>query len=117
MAYSSLSPEDKAAVQDLALFVRAVAGELARIGNHGRSASAKYVGNIETILGALQDSDLIPNESGLAGAQSITKAEFVNLVGYLITISATADNATGSYNTNYHRGLYAKAAGVANMNG
>lgn len=117
MPWSDLTPEERDAAQDLINFIRAESASIAKIGNHGRAVAGKYVGNVETILAKLQGSDLIPNGTGLAGAQSMTRQEVVNLIGYFLTISDTTDNAPGSYNTNYHRSLYAKAGGIGNLNG
>ena len=69
------------------------------------------------MLAGLDASDLIPNTSGLAGAQDLTKEQFANLMGYLIVSSATPDGSSGSFNTNYHRGLYVQAAGPGNIMG
>lgn len=115
MAYADLTTEQKESVQALCQTVRPLSGELGRLLEKFQAVVAYYTGNVETILALLDTADAIPNETGLTGAQSLTKAELVNLVGYLITASATADNATGSYNTNYHRALYAKACGPGNL--
>lgn len=115
MAYADLTAEQKASVQALSQLARPLSGELARLLEKFQAVVAYYGGNVETILGGLQNADVIPNESGLAGAQSMTKADWVNLIGYFITASATADGASGSYNTNFHRSLYAKAAGPENL--
>jgi hypothetical protein len=115
MAYADLTPEQKDAVQALCVVARPLAGELGRLLEKFQAVVAYYVGNVETILGELENDDSIPNTTGLTGAQALTKAELANLVGYLIVASATADGASGSYNTNYHRALYAKACGPGNL--
>lgn len=117
MAFLDLTGDQKRAVKELASLTRATAGEIAKLANHCRAITAGYVGNVESILALLQAGDVIPNESGLGNAQDLTKAELVTLIGYCITLSETGDGASGSYNTNYHRGLYAKAAGPANLIG
>lgn len=115
MAYVDLTQEQKDAVQALSQTLRPLSGELARLLEKCQAVVSYYTGNVETILGELQNSDEIPNTSGLTGAQSLTKEQFVNLVGYMITLSATADGSSGSYNTNYHRSLYGKAVGPGNL--
>lgn len=119
MSYdNALSAEEKQALQTLLNMARADAGQLfAKLGNHGRAITAQYSGNVENILAKLGGSDLIPNTSGLAGAQAMTKDETVNLFGYFITESDPTDNASGSFNTNYHRSLFAKAGGAGNLLG
>ena len=115
MSYASLTEEQRESVDALCVMVRPLAGELARTLEKFQGVTSYWTGNVETILGALQSSDVIPNTTGLAGAQGLTKAELTNLIGYMITASATADGASGSYNSNYHRSLYAKAAGPINI--
>jgi hypothetical protein len=115
MAYNDLTAEQKAAVDAMGVLVRPLTGELARLLEKFQAVVAGYTGNVETILGDLQASDAIPNTTGLTGAQSLTKEEFVNLVGYMIVMCATPDASSGSYNTNYHRALYAKACGPSNL--
>lgn len=115
MAYVDLTAEQKASVQAMCQLVRPMSGELGRLLEKFQAVVSYYSGNVETILAELQSSDVIPNGSGLAGAQGMTKAEIVNLVGYFITLAATPDGSSGSYNTNYHRALYAKACGPQNL--
>ena len=115
MAYAELTSEQKESVQALCQLVRPLSGELARLLEKCQAVVSYYSGNVETILGELQGSDAIPNESGLAGAQALTKEQFVNLIGYMITVSATPDGSSGSYNTNYHRSLYGRACGPDNL--
>lgn len=115
MAYADLTTEQKESVQAMCQLVRPLAGELARLLEKFQAVVSGYVGNVETILGDLQSSDAIPNESGLAGAQSLTKEQLVNLIGYMTVASATPDGSSGSLNSNYHRALYARACGPGNM--
>lgn len=117
MAYAQLSDEQKAAVRALSNTVRPLAGEWARLLEKFQAVVAYYTGNVETILGELLATDEIPNATNLAGAQSLTKEQLVNLVGYMIVASATPDGSAGSYNTNYHRALYARACGPDNLIG
>ena len=115
MAYADLTAEQKQSVQALCQLVRPLSGELGRLLEKFQAVVAYYSGNVESILSALQASDVIPNESGYAGAQSLTKEQLANLVGYFIVMQATADGSAGSYNTNYHRALYARSAGPMNL--
>ena len=117
MAYEDLTQEQQASIQALSQVVRPLTGEFAKLLAKFQVAVSYYVGNVETILAGLDASDLIPNTSGLAGAQDLTKEQFVNLMGYLIASSATPDGSSGSFNTNYHRALYVRAAGPENIMG
>jgi len=92
-----------------------LAGELARLLEKCQAVTAAYVGNVEVDLAAKPSDYVVENTSGLAGADDVTKEQFVNLVGYMIVASATADGSSGSLNSNYHRALYARAAGAENM--
>lgn len=116
--YADLTDEQKATVQALANMARTTAGEIARLCNHCRAIANGYSGNVETMLGTISSgSEVIPNTTGLAGAQGLTKSELINLIGYMIVLSDPTDNASGSVNTNFHRGLYAKATGPVNLIG
>ena len=115
MAYVDLTQAQKDSVQAMCLLVRPLSGELGRLLEKFQAVVSYYTGNVETILGDLQSSDEIPNATGLTGAQALTKEQLVNLVGYMITMCATPDASSGSYNTNYHRALYARACGPGNL--
>lgn len=117
MAYADLTTEQKASVQALLQLVRPLTAEHIRTLEKMQAATAYYGGNVETILGELQNGDVIPNESGLAGAQSVTKSELVTQIGFFINASSNASvpNAEGSYNTAFHRALAAKLAGPDNL--
>jgi len=115
MSYVDLTTEQKASVQAMCQLVRPLSGELGRLLEKFQAVVAYYSGNVETILGELQSSDVVPNTSGLTGAQDLTKEQLANLVGYFLVMCATPDNSVGSYNTNYHRALYAKACGPNNL--
>lgn len=116
--YADLTQEQKDAVQTLQTMTRATAGEIARLANHCRAIASGYTGNVETMLATITSgSEVIPKSDGLAGSQSLTKTELINLIGYCLTLSDPTDNAAGSVNTNYHRALYSKAAGPGNTIG
>jgi hypothetical protein len=111
--WASLSQSDKDKILDAMGASRAWAGEMARLCALGRAIAAKYTGNVETALSGL-DAGAIPVYDATQGQEQLTKAELINLVGYAMTSSETPDNSAGSYNTNYHRALFVKAAGLFN---
>lgn len=115
MAYADLTTEQKESVQAMCQLVRPLSGELGRLLEKFQAVASYYTGNVETILTELQSSDAIPNTTGLSGAQELTKEQLANLVGYMLTMCATPDASSGSYNTDYHRALYAKACGPSNL--
>lgn len=91
--------------------VRPWCGEQARVNNHGDAANTEYNAVQTTLLAKLDNEDVIPvSGSGLAGAESITKADVVSIVSHIQGILA-------NYNTSAHRQLWAKAAGESNLIG
>lgn len=116
MTWNELTQAQRDEVITLMEAVRLWAGQVARLGNLGRAISSAYVGNVENTLAAL-DAGEIPITNGVQGADLLTKQDVLSLVGYAIDSSSTADGSSGSLNTNYHRSLYAKAAGLLNLLG
>lgn len=110
--WNSLTAQQQQTVQDVATPARALAGEFAQLCNKAKDLGLAYNNGAAAILATVTGSELIPNDSGLAGAQSITRDQLVNLIGYYTTIGATPDGSSGSYNTNYHRAVYLAAAGI-----
>lgn len=112
-SWASLSASDQNEVIDLLRAARLWSSMMHRINNLGLAIAAKWSGNVESIVSSL-DAGLIPPTNNIAEAEQLTKAEIQNLVGYAITCSATPDNSSGSYNTNYHRALFVRAGGLFN---
>jgi hypothetical protein len=112
-AWNALTQQQRDEITDLVKAVRAHAGQTARTHALGRAIASKYVGNVESTLTAL-DAGEIPVYDASNGEEPLTKSDLVTLVGYAMTASETPDNSAGSYNTNYHRSLYVKAAGLFN---
>ena len=115
MAYTDLTDEQKASIQALSTFMRGLSSEWAKLLEKSQAVAAYYSGNVETDIAGLQGSDLIPQTTGFAGAEAMTKDQFTTLAGYFIVVSNPADAASGSYNTPYHRALYAIACGPENV--
>ena len=109
MAYADLTTEQKASLDSWLTLFRATAGELARVNNHQEVVDTEYNGTTSAILAELQDADVIPNTSGLTGAEPMTKVEVVTIVSYMQAVLA--------YNTTDHRQNLAKACGEKNLIG
>lgn len=109
MAYADLTTEQKASLDAWMTLFRASAGELARVNNHLDAVNTEYLGSAGEVLALLQDTDVIPNASGLTGAEPMTKAQVVTVVSYV-------QGALG-YNTSAHRGNIARACGESNLIG
>ena len=71
--YDSLSAEDKAVVDNFTNTMRSSAGEFARLLNHLQAIAEDT--NAVAIFTTLDNTEVIPNKSGLAGADSATKLE------------------------------------------
>jgi hypothetical protein len=110
MAYADLTVEQKQQLQAFVQLLRPWSGEQARVNNHGDVVNTAYNAGASAILDLLDAADLVPNESGLAGAISLTKAE-------LVSITSHVQNVLTNYNTSAHRQLWSKAAGAANLIG
>lgn len=91
--------------------LRAVAGEQARTNNHWEALNDMYNAQILAILAELDDNTIVPNSSGLSGSQSLdSDAEAVSIMAH-------GQGILTNYNTQFHRQLWTKAAGVENMIG
>lgn len=114
-AWSELTQQQRDEVQDMLRAQREWSGMMARLGNLGRALALKYNGNVETTLAALDAGEIPVYDSG-QGQEPLTKAELIDLVGYAMTSSEVEQGGESptSYNTNYHRALYVKAAGLWN---
>ncbi len=110
----SLTSEQQEAVKDFATAVRSFSALLGQANTMGGAIGAEWGGGVEGLVGGLTDGDLIPNTSGLAGSQDLTKADLTNLAGYAIVISdpASGNQGTGGYNGGFIHALLVKAAGI-----
>lgn len=109
MAFTDLTPEQQAVLADYVRLARAWCGEQARTNNHADALNSQYA-QVQSILALLQDTDLIADGSGLAGAMQLTKGEVMSL-------TATFQGVLLNYNQDGQRQLWAKAAGPANLIG
>lgn len=112
-SYESLTAEQKQAIQDLANPVRSADSLVSRVMILGQAISASWNGGVSDLVNSLDDGEVIPNTSGLAGAQGVSKADLINSVGYLIDMSDPANNTPGGgYNTAFHLALRVKFSGI-----
>jgi hypothetical protein len=109
MAFGDLTSEQQAVLADYVRMARAWCGEQARTNNHADALNSQYA-QVQAILAALQDGDLVTDGSGLSGAMALTKAEVVSL-------TAMFQGVLASYNQAGQRQLWAKAAGPTNLIG
>lgn len=110
MTYDELTNEQKSVLQDWLNVLRALAGEQARTNNHAAAVDVAYGSQIQDILTALDAGEVLPNTSGLAGAQGLPKEEVISVVAHFQGIRT-------NYDTTGHRQLWTKLCGTANMIG
>jgi hypothetical protein len=108
--YAELSTEDKAVVQAFMGLLRPCCGELARTGNHAEVIYTAYFAHAKAILDTLDAGELVPNESGLSGAEALPNELIQDgLMAYI--------EGLRQLNTQPHRQAYSRAAGPANLIG
>lgn len=109
--YASLTDEQKDVLLTWINQLRSVAGEQARVNNHWDALNVMYNAQVLAILAVLDDNAIPPNTSGLAGSQAL------DVDAEAVSIMAHGQGILTNYNTNGHRQLWTKAAGVVNMIG
>lgn len=109
MAIQDLTRDQRVSLEAWMKLFRATCGEIARVNNHNEAVNTEYNGVASAILAELADGDVIPNTTGLDGAEPMTKAEVVTVVSYM--------QAMLGYNTSAHRQNLSKAAGESNLIG
>ena len=109
-AYDSFTAQDKAVIQNAVNLVRAGAGEVCRVFNHliAIANDTNAVNLILSIDAGTGAGATIPNTSGLAGADDMTRDEVVSLYNY---INAIRTNVTTGDTASF-RAQASKAAGI-----
>lgn len=106
--YAELSAEDQAVVDNTVNLVRGAAAEMARIWNTIKAIQDDT--NAFALVTSITAGETIPNTSGLAGSDDMTRSEVVAVWNVLEGIHNNNDNAT-------NRAAFSKAAGVNAMLG
>lgn len=101
--YSELSAADKAVVQNTANFIRASIGEKAKGWNRVKAIADDT--NAVGLVMSIDAGDTIPNTSGLAGADDLTRTELVALYTLLNNDRVANDTAP-------NRAAMSKGAGI-----
>ena len=104
--YASLTEEEKAIVDNFDLTMRRIALRLVRAMNYMKALSEDT--NATSIFQTLDNGEVIPNPSGLAGSDSMTRAELQSIFSEWQTLLT-------SHNTTAARNSYSKLIGVTNM--
>ena len=87
MAYTDLTAAQQKAIQDVLQVIRPSVGDMRRTVNLWKEVLALYNSagsDFRVALNLLLSADAIPNESGLAGASAVTKAELTNPTGGIL---------------------------------
>lgn len=101
--YAELSAADQAIVQNTVNLIRAAAGERARAWNRQKAVADDD--NAIALVTSIDAGETIPNTSGLAGADDMTRAELVAIWNTLEADRTANDDAT-------NRAAFSKAAGI-----
>jgi len=101
--YAALSTSDKAIVQNTTQLLRSNSAAMARAFNTIAAIAGDT--NAVGLVTSLGNGEVVPNESGLAGADDLTKEEIVALYTTIKTIRDIYDLAA-------NRAAWSKAAGI-----
>lgn len=104
--YAELSAEDKAVVQNTVNMIRAACGERARAWNRQKAIADDS--NAIALVSSIDAGGIIPNTSGLAGADDMTRSELVAVWNTLEEDRTANDDAA-------NRAAFSKAAGINAM--
>ena len=105
--YVDLAPEEKAITKETTNQLRALIGQMISVAIQAEAIqiAVDAPGGLREIVTGLDNTEMVPNESGLAGAHSLTRAEMNAAVSLLDLYVTTID-------TPAHRTLAAQARGV-----
>ena len=115
--YACLTQEQKDILQASTNLVRSWTGEQARTNNHADAINNDYNAQTVTIINSLDAGEIIPNTSGLSGAASLTKEQYITLISHLQNILSDMSSHTFGFNTSALRQAWTIGAGAANMIG
>lgn len=115
--YDSLTQEQKDLLANFTNLARSWAGEQGRTNNHADAVDTSWNANISAIVTSLDAGEVIPNASGLKGAQSLTKEEVTTLVSHMQNMLSDMSSHTAGFNTAALRQVWSKAAGPDNLIG
>ena len=111
----TLTAEEQSIVQTFVRQqVRAAVLKIIAGANESKNAFDTYWGQQSALFAKLDDADVIPDGTGLAGAASLTKAEVVSLMSEITEMGDPAA-ATFPMNSQARRNKYVDAIGGTNM--
>lgn len=91
--YANLTDEQKLIARDQVNQLRALAGQIARTIVQGKVVQIAIDADngLRDIVTELDPGEVVPNESGLAGAQSLSRADLASLVAVLDALITAND--------------------------
>lgn len=110
----SLTTDQQAAVEQFCNNLRSWAILVWQANNLGLAIAADWSGSIQALVNTLQSTDLVPNTSGLAGAQPLLPADITSLESWANAMSNPSNptQGTGGFSSLGIQQLLAKAAGI-----
>jgi hypothetical protein len=106
-AFSTLTPDQQATILAFAPQFRSAVIALTKALNNIALLDQAWNSNVKAINALLDTTAVIPDNTGLAGAQSFTQADLLSAMNALETMLTTN-------NSNAWRAAYVKFAGIAN---
>jgi len=106
--YASLSDQDKAVVQNTVQLIRSISGSMGKILNTLSAIAADT--NATGLITLIDNAEVIPNQSALAGSDDMTKSEISAIWTTYVSLRTTFDTAG-------NRAAWSKAAGINNLLG
>lgn len=101
----ALTPEQQADIVRYDAFLRGVFSSLANLAKQADADAWNQfaIDNVDVVLAALNDADILPTQTGLGGAKPLTVAEFKVLQSMARVLKQMLDG---------NRALFVKAVGV-----
>lgn len=103
--YNNLTAEEKKNLKEFATIIRPLAGQVGKLMLTFKDTILTYNSIIKPIIDSLDTGEIIPNETGLAGAQPVDKQIIVDFITAITTVE------TG-FNTDTNRSDWIKLAGI-----
>lgn len=120
VTFSSLTVSQQKQIEDLSTSCRSFSSQLSKLCILGSAIASNWSGGTATLVASLNSGEIIPNTTGLDGAQDLSPADVSNLAGYATTISNPSnspngnsnDSTAGSYSSAFIKALLVKACGI-----
>lgn len=111
---ASLTEQQIKVLTDFDSLLRPTIIKMNQLINEANAVAVQYSATVNPIISTLDDGQVLPTNTGLAGAVPLDKADPGYLVSYLSALTAYF---AGNLNDSGHQALYVKAAGAYNLLG